>query len=153
MFLRNYTSEVPVTQTIARIEAVLLKCGVSAISKEYSASGTIAAMRFEIQIPDAPKFAVRLPADKDHALDALWSDYQRQTTSRRGKRREDFAAQAERTAWALMRDWVEVQMSMISLKQADTLQVFLPYLWDGKQTYYQRLQGAGFKALLPERST
>lgn len=35
MFLKNYTSEVPVSQTIYRIEQVLIKCGVSGITKEY----------------------------------------------------------------------------------------------------------------------
>src|SRR6185503_878462 len=39
MFLKNYTSEVPVTQTIARIEHALIKAGVSGIAKEYSPTG------------------------------------------------------------------------------------------------------------------
>jgi hypothetical protein len=76
MFLKNYTSEVPVTQTIYRIEQALIWAGV----------------------------------------------------------------QSERTAWKLIQDWVEVQLSMISLKQADFVQVFLPYVWNGQRTYYQALK-------------
>jgi hypothetical protein len=53
-----------------------------------------------------------------------------------------------------MQDWVEVQMSMIQTKQADFIQVFLPYVWDEqrKQTFYQALKSSGFKALLPEKT-
>jgi hypothetical protein len=41
---------------------------------------------------------------------------------------------------------------MIQMKQAETLQVFLPYVWDGQQTFYQRLKESKFRAMLPERT-
>jgi hypothetical protein len=63
----------------------------------------------------------------------------------------DFAEQASRTAWKIVQDWIEVQMSMIQMKQADTLQVFLPYVYDGKRTFYQVLQQNNFRGLLPEK--
>jgi hypothetical protein len=44
-------------------------------------------------------------------------------------------------------DWVQVQVSMIKLKQMKTLQVFLPYLWDGNQTFFEALEAKQFKAL------
>ena len=133
MFLKNYTSEVPVNQTIYRIEQVLIKCGI------------------------------RLPADKNKALDALWLNYVdgdklnakgdaiESWSGRKKKRRVDFAEQAARTAWKIVQDWIEVQMSMIQMKQADTLQVFLPYIFDGKRTYYQALRESNFRGLLPEK--
>ena len=31
------------------------------------------------------------------------------------------------------------------------LQVFMGFVWDGEQTYYDRLKGGGFKAL-PEKA-
>ncbi len=51
-----------------------------------------------------------------------------------------------------MQDWVEVQLSMIQMKQADLMQVFLPYVWDGKRTYYDALKVNGFRAMLPEKT-
>ncbi len=162
MFLKNYTSEVPVSQTIYRIEQVLIKCGVSGIMKEYvGTAGEIAAITFQIEAP-AGKITIRLPADKTRALDALWLDYVDGDklnekgdavawSSRKKKRRADFAEQAARTAWKIVQDWIEVQLSMVQLKQADTLQVFLPYVFDGKRTYYQALQASGFRGLLPEK--
>jgi len=163
MFLKNYTSEVPVSQTIYRIEQVLIKCGVSGIMKEYvGTDGEIAAITFQIEAP-LGKITIRLPADKSKALDALWLDYvdgDKLTAkgdaiepcySKKKKRRVDFAEQAARTAWKIVQDWIEVQMSMIQMKQADTLQVFLPYVFDGKRTYYELLQASNFRGLLPEK--
>jgi len=163
MFLKNYTSNVPVTQTIHRIEQVLIKCGVTGIMKEYTGTdGNISAITFQIESPNG-KITIRLPADKAKALDALWLNYVdgdklnakgdaiEAWGSRKSKRRSDFAGQAERTAWKIVQDWIEVQLSMIQMKQADTLQVFLPYVYDGKRTFYEALRESGFKGLLPEK--
>lgn len=161
-FLKNYTSEVSVSKTISRIEDVLIRCGVSGITKEYiGTTGKIGAITFHIQPdPDLPTMTVRLPVEVERARDALWVNYaDGEELNEKGdallspykkKRRADFQEQAERTAWKIIQDWVEVQMSMIQMKQADYREVFLPYVWDGKRTYYQALKESGFKALLPE---
>lgn len=158
MFLKNYTSNVPVSETIHNIEKVLIKCGVSGITKEYGATpGEIISVIFHIQPdPSAPKFTIRLPVNKERALEALWLNYaDGATLSKDGqkiddwnhrqkrKQKKDFAQQAERTAWKIIQDWVEVQMSMIQTRQADFVEVFMPYLFDGKQTIYQRAIAAG----------
>jgi hypothetical protein len=41
---------------------------------------------------------------------------------------------------------------MIKLKQAEFLQVFMAYIWDGQQTYYEFIKGNKFKAL-PESTS
>jgi hypothetical protein len=167
MFLKNYTSNVPVHQTIHRIEQVLIRCGVSGITKEYAPEpGKIAAITFHIKIdPDKPPITIRLPADEKKALDALWLDYvgtdklapdgeRIQWNSYKKKVRKDFKDQAERTAWKIIQDWVEVQMSMIQTKQAEFIQVFLPYVWDQQlqQNFYDRLKSTNYKGLLPEQT-
>lgn len=168
MFLKNYTSEVPVSQTIYRIEQVLIKCGVSGITKEYGpVAGSIIAICFQIKLDGVKEISIRLPVDKERALDALWLNYAdgdklsedgkaiayHYGRSQKKKRRADFAMQSERTAWKIVQDWVEVQMSMIQMKQADFVEVFLPYVWDGRSTVYSRLKESGFRALLPEHSS
>jgi hypothetical protein len=60
--------------------------------------------------------------------------------------------QSAKTAWKLQQDWVEVQLSMIQMGQAEMLQVFLPYVFNGRQTYYEALSERGFKGLLPEKA-
>lgn len=164
MFLKNYTSNVPVSQTLYRIEQVLIRCGAAEITKEYTPTpGEVAAVHFAIQTATG-KIRIRLPADKNAAWQALWLDYaagdkltadgqKLQWGGRKQKTKMDFKEQAERTAWKIVQDWIEVQMSMIQMCQADTLQVFLPYVFDGKQTYYQALKEQNFRGLLPEKTS
>ena len=163
MFLKNYTSNVPVSETIHNIEKVLIRCGVSGITKEYGPTpGDIAAVTFHIQTdPNLPKFTIRLPVDKEKCLQALWLDYVAGDKlndkgdsinaygSRKKKRRAEFAQQAERTAWKIIQDWVEVQMSMIQTRQAEFTEVFMPYIFDGKETIYQRVKSGNLPLLLP----
>lgn len=160
MFLKNYTSDVPVSKTIARIEQVLIRCGVTGIMKEYGLNQKVVAITFRVKEHGIEQM-IRLPADEEKALEALWLDYigddllpngDLKWDCRKKKKRNDFTDQAARTAWKIIQDWVEVQMSMIQLKQADTLQVFMPYLYDGKRTYYQALKESNFAGLLPERT-
>lgn len=160
-FLKNYTSEVPVHQTIFNIEKVLIQCGVSGIMKEYCPAtvGEIRAINFQIETANG-KLTVRLPADPQKCHDALWLDYVNgdklntqgdavvSWSSRKKKTKADFKEQAAMTAWKIIQDWVEVQMSMIALKQADTLQVFLPYIDVGGRPFYQALSESNFKGLL-----
>src|SRR6266436_4953378 len=115
MFLKNYTSNVPVSQTIAEIERMLISCGVQGITKAYHPNGDVVAVIFHIEV-EGSNCTVRLPADKEKCQDALWQDYDESHPKKYRsdrKTREDFAQQAERTAWRLQKNWVEVQMSFI----------------------------------------
>lgn len=161
MFLKNYTSNVPVNETIARIEKVLIRSKVSGITKEYGPAGKVAAVTFRIELPNQNPWTVRLPANEEKALLAMWLDYadgdkltpdglRLLYNNRKAKCKHDFREQAERTAWKIIQDWIEVQMSMIQMQQADWREVFLPYVWDGRQTLFQRMENNGFRALLPE---
>jgi hypothetical protein len=157
-FLKNYTSSVPVSQTIARIEAVLIRCEVSGITKEYGQGGKIVALRFHVDL-DGRTFTIRLPAYRERALEALWANYLESHTSMsswdsRRKTKESFEDQAERTAWKIVQDWVEVQMSMIATKQAQFTEVFMPYLWDSKskKTVFQLATENNYAGLLPEKT-
>jgi hypothetical protein len=161
MFLKNYTSDVPVSESIRRIEQVLLQCGVTGIMKEYGVNQQIIAITFRIDGPDGRPQMVRLPAYEKNATDALWRNYMGTDLLPDGKvkwscrkklKRDDFLKQGERTAWRIVKDWVEVQMSMVQLEQADVMEVFMPYLWDGKRTYFQALKESNYAGLLVDQS-
>lgn len=165
IFLKNYTSDVPVPQTLHRIEAALIKCGVSGIAKEYAPNhiGKIVALTFVIAMDGMTPIQIRVPVDEEKALQCLWLDYvdgdkltpdgaQILYNARKKKKRAEFREQAERTAWKLMQDWIEVQLSLIQMKQADFMQVFLPYVWNGKRTFYHAMKDSNFAGLLPEKS-
>lgn len=148
--LKNYTSEVAPSITISRIQKTLLKAGVRSLEMEYGSDHKVAAMIFKIEF-EAGKFL--------HAK--LWLDYvgkdklsqDGQYSSSKRKNKKSFLDQAERTAWKLMQDWIEVQLSLIQLNQVEVVQVFLPFVWDGKRTFYETLKGSGFRALMPPTET
>lgn len=147
--LKNYTSSTPTHQTISYIEDYLAECGVKGITKEYS-DKTPVAIFFHIDLGQGGRFTIRLPARVAEVQEWLWRDYVTGKV-RPQKSKEDFADQAARTAWKIQQDWVQVQMSLIKLRQVEFLEVFMGFLWDGKQSYYNKLKTSGFKEL-PENA-
>lgn len=144
MNLKNYTSSTPANITIAHIESYLAACDVSGISKQIE-GGQVVALFFHIELGEK-KFTIRLPAKVAEVQEYLWRDYLA-TRTRHAKKKEDFLDQAARTAWKIQQDWVQVQMSLIKLKQVDFLEVFMGFVYDGQQSYYGRLKAGGFKHL------
>lgn len=140
--IKNYTSSVPETITIARIEEALMKAGASGISKHFEL-GRVKALSFHAEIRPGKSIEIRLPANAESVFNSLKSQKRRLTASVEANLR----AQSERTAWKLMQDWTEIQLSLIAMKQAEFIEIFLPFVWDGKQTYFAALKGDHFLAL------
>lgn len=145
MKIKNYTSSVPVIHTIARIEETLVRAGAHGVRKDF-VGNRLAALDFTIRNGEKD-ISIRLPAN----VEAVYKAFADSRRRLRPESRDLLRAQAERTAWKLMQDWVEVQLSLIRLEQADLLQVFLPYVWDGRRTFYDALKDTGFKALMPPK--
>ncbi len=142
MPIKNYTSGIPVEKTILRIEMALITGGAVGIMKDYS-EGKVDNISFSIPSPEKRLIAIRLPANVEAVYQVLKSAMKR-PRAETVKRLRD---QAERTAWKLVQDWVEVQMAMIKMQQAEFMQVFLPYVWDGRRTFYASLKDNHFKLL------
>lgn len=142
MNIKNYTSTVAVNLTVARIEQLLAEAGVSSVSKDYE-QGTLMALSFCIPVPTGKPMTVRLPANAAAVFETMKKEVKRPRSGTMEKLKE----QSRRTAWKLMQDWIAVQISLIQMQQADVIQVFLPYLWDGERTFYHHLKAGGFKQL------
>lgn len=143
MNLKNYTSEVSAYSSISRIEKCLVTAGATNISKKYE-NGICTAITFRMMVNGIPLF-FQLPAKANACFDVMWKEVKRPRHDTKQKTME----QSERTAWKIVCDWVEVQLSMIQLEQAEPLQVFLPYVYDPNtdETFYHKLKGSGFKQL------
>lgn len=143
--MKNYTSSVPVETTIARIEKILANFGASGVAKSY-VNGSVESLQFSIIEPLTGKIiTIHLPA-KAAAIEKVLIEAVRRPQAGTLKRIRE---QSSRTAWKVIQDWVEVQLSLIEMGQAETLQVFLPYVWDGRKTLYDVAKGTGFKMLGP----
>ena len=140
--IKNYTSMLPVEKTILRIELALVTGGAVGIMKDYK-NGELEAISFSVPSPEKRLVAIKLPANVDAVYEVLMSAMKRP----QAKTEKRLRAQAARTAWKLIQDWVEVQMAMIKMQQAELIQVFLPYVWNGKKTFYGALKEGGFKLL------
>lgn len=144
MNLKNYTSNVPASTSMAKIEKCIVQVGATDISKKYEMNVCI-AITFRMMVNNVPVF-FQLPAKVEACFDVLWREVKRPRPDTKRLIRE----QAERTAWKIVCDWVEVQLSMIMLEQAEAIEVFLPYVYDPSrdETFYNRLKSSGFKGLL-----
>lgn len=142
MKLKNYTSETPAENSVMRIERQLISIGASDISKSYK-EGKLGAIKFLIII-NGSTVVFDLKARVSKVYDVLWSEIKRPQPGTK----ERIMLQAERTAWKLLADWVDVQASMIYLEQGDTLQMFLPYaMVNNNETVYDKITQGGLKLL------
>ncbi len=141
--LKNYTSDVPAATSMSRIEQYLVAAGATDISKKYQDQVCI-AIQFRMMIELKPVF-FKLPARVDACFKVLWAEVKRPQPGTKEKTMQ----QAEKTAWKIICDWVQVQLSMIQLQQAELLQVFLPYVMNPhtEQTFYNQIKTGGFKLL------
>lgn len=151
MNIKNYTSGIAVESTIARIEAKLAAAGASGIMKLYGPDKRVSALVFSIELNGRPHpLQIKVPANANACYEAMWKQHCQTHSRQLETAKVRIRDQAVRTAWKLVQDWIEVQISMILMKQAEFIEVFLPYVWDGKQTYFESMRAGGFKQL-PER--
>lgn len=138
MNIRNYTSVVPVNQSIGEIESLLVGFGAKHISKTYGPEGVIDAVIFALPIGEDRSVNVRLPVRADEV---------KRHFDETGHRYRE--GQPERTAWKLMREWIHLQLSMIQMGQAQPVEIFLPFVYDARkrQTVFESFQAEGFNAL------
>ena len=61
------------------------------------------------------------------------------------KRIIDTPEQAERVAWRILKDWVEVQMALLDMKMVQFEEIFMPYIEiNNGQTLYEKLEEQQF---------
>lgn len=141
--IKNYTSQVPAEKSISRIEKLLVEVGALNINKSYE-NGTLRAIIFLISVR-GNTMMFKLPAKVEIVERVLKNDVKRP----RPGTYERISEQAERTAWKIVLDWVEAQIAMIKLEQAEFIEVFLPYHYSPElnQTLFERLESGNFKLL------
>jgi len=142
--IKNYTSTVPASTSMSRIEQYLVNAGASDISKKYDGNKTCVSITFRMIVNLIPVF-FQLTAKVDACYKVLYAEVKRPNPDTKQK----ILQQAERTAWKIISDWVEIQITMVQLEQADLIQVFLPYVYNPatEKTFYDQVKDNGFKQL------
>lgn len=95
MNIKNYTSTVPASTSISRIQKVLVELGATDISMKYDPTTKILmAISFRIVITGQMPMFFQLPAKVGPCFDVLWKEVKRPQPDTKRKTFE----QAERTA-------------------------------------------------------
>lgn len=129
MPILNYTTKVPVNQTVAEVHKILTKAGANAILNEYDQQGNISGVKFRLEVKGQQIF-YGMPVNVNGVTNALKKDKEY---------RDD--AHAQRVAWRIVKDWIEAQMAIVIAGMAEVPQVFLPYAQtDNGQNLYERIQ-------------
>ena len=144
MNIKNYTSSVPVINSIGKIEFRLAQAGATHIAKSYEREKPT-GMIFQIPVNNTP-LTFKLPAKIEKVRDYLINQRNKPP---KPEARKTIELQAERTAWKILADWIDIQVSLIQLDQAEPAEVFLPYSYNPAtdQTLFEIVKSSGFKLL------
>ena len=128
--LLNYTTKIEADKTAQEIAKCLSLHGAQAVLTEYDEKEQIvSAISFRIKMGEQV-MSFRLPCDWHPVYDILVKQKKLPNTWVRNYESAvaERKLQAVRTAWRIVKDWVEAQMALVETQMVTTGQVFLPYL-------------------------
>ena len=130
MAIKNYTTTINANKTIREIQELLSKHGANAIMTEYN-NGEVIGLSFKIMTPRG-EIGVRLPANTDRVLQVL------RNQRKKNNQVKDTMEQATKTAWRIIKDWIDAQMAILETEMVEMEEIFLPYIINNDgQTLYQ----------------
>lgn len=126
MPLLNYTTTVAADKTATEIVRILAGAGATQVLTDYT-DGRPTGIAFALSTVNGLR-QYRLPVNAVSVEQVL----RKQKVPYRYRN----AAQAERVAWRILKDWVEAQLAIIATQMVALDQVFLPYMMiDGSTVY------------------
>jgi hypothetical protein len=146
MNIKNYTSTIDASKSMAKIEELLVEVGASHVNKTYKDKVCTGITFLLYDQGVGQTLAFHLKAQVTECFNVLWKEVKRPTADTK----KNILAQANRTAWKILSDWTEIQISMILLGQAKPLQMFLPFVYDVKneETLYDKIESGKMANLL-----
>ena len=100
MPIKNYTTKVPVAQTVGEIQTLLATHGARRIMMDYEEDGSVKAVTFGLEIRGVLQ-GFRLEAKANGVINCLKSS-----------RCSCNQKQAERIAWRNIKDWIAAQVAL-----------------------------------------
>lgn len=141
--LKNYTTTIDASKSIAEIIDFIVDVGATDISQTFENKECV-SIRFIISNM-GNSIIYKLTANPDAAYAILIEQKKRINDEVRQKVKK----QSFKTAWRILRDWIDSQCALIKLGQATPMQLFLSYAYDPNtdSTVYERLNEGSLKFL------
>ena len=140
--VRNYTTSIPVRQTVGEVMDCLAQHGADQVMLRYDGNRQPAGISFSIATADG-RAGYHLPVNVDAVLKRL-----QQHKATNVKLSHPTREQAGRVAWRTIQDWLEAQLELISNGLVSLDEVMLPFrLVDGNGTTVYAALKSGMLAL------
>lgn len=131
MAIKNYTTSIDPAKTVGEIQAILARGSAKSVSVDYE-KGYPEAIKFSL-IVGKSEIWFRLPCNVDGVFASMKRD--------RLPRSYCNTDQARRTAWRIIKDWVDAQMAIIEAGQSKAAEVFFPYILQPTgETLFQKFE-------------
>jgi len=139
--LKNYTTDIPANRTILEIQDILAKSGARGIAFEYDNAGNIESLFFRLKIQNGQEISFKLPVKPDAVYKVMFEGVPGERQYGESRRQKSL-----NISWRIIKEWLEVQFSLIQLNQAEAIEIFLPYMVTGEnRTLYQDMKENQFK--------
>lgn len=148
--LKNYTTSIPASRSIAEIQEILVKFGAQNIMLDIN-DNRVTDIKFLYKLGTV-LLPFKLPINVENTVDFLWNQYSRKS-SRGRKSRKDFYDEAERISWRIGRDWIHSQVSLLAIDAVELIDVFAGYLMTNTETgetLADKIKSGSLDKLLPE---
>lgn len=134
--IKNYTSRDSVNKSLAGIQEMLSKKGAESIMINYTDSEP-SDVAF-VMTTSRGKLPVKLPA-RIEKVEQIFLNNKKDIRSNRYRSvtlTAEEKAQAKRTAWKNLHDWVDAQLALVETEMVRMEEIFLPYsIMNGKTLF------------------
>lgn len=134
----NYTTAIPVHQTVTECQSILARAGASSASLHFD-DGQPVGLSFSLKTPHGIRDFM-LPVNID-GMQRVLAEAERKGAFEAARKRPGTYTSREhaaRVAWRVLKDWLEAQLALIAARMVTIEEIMLPWLRvDDGQTLYQ----------------
>lgn len=150
MGLKNYTTTIKAQKTVSEIEELLVKNKATDTWKEYDTSGNVISLNFAV-MTGFGKMPFKLKVNTEAVRQILIEQKKAGQISISKKDVLDIEY-ARNVGWRILKDLIDAQMAVVSIKMRKLEQVFLVDIWDNQsgRTFFEVLSERKFAGLIME---
>lgn len=143
MPIKNYTTVISPIKTAGQIQMLLVRHGARRLMMEYDDNRQPKSIAFEIEFQPGRMMPFVLRANVSGCLTSMKQSHL--------PKRFLNLDHAQRVAWRLVLNWIEVQLAFVDARQAEMAQLFLGYaMTPDRQTCFDLFTTEGGRKLLAE---